>query len=195
MRIPATALLLTLLVGCSPPTPSENEPSAVPASEPSHPEEVAPPATTPPAGWLPDQACSFIGENFGVAVRPYKNDYEDEFSCSTPYKNLQEGQDLPNNLAYYVEGKQNLATEVKLVLNINERAKETYARAQLQKYSSIVAKAATGDVIPADISNAITSGAPKTHESNGYKQELKRDDWPTGKGYELHYVVTKVGEG
>ena len=207
MRIPTAILLVSLLSGCTPQTESvleavNTEPAPTtatdvqpaPVTSPATEEQPAPEQPAPaPLGWVPDQACNFIGRSFGVEVRPYQNEYEDEYSCSTPYKNLQEGVNLPNNLAYYVTGNRELATEVKLVLNINEPSKQAYAKDQLKQFSSVVAKAATGAGIPPDMSSAITSGTPKLHESAGYRQELKRDNWPTGKGYELHYIVTKRG--
>ncbi|MBN8716748.1 MAG: hypothetical protein J0H95_07205 [Xanthomonadales bacterium] len=204
MRIPAAILLISLISGCT--SQTEDVPEAVvSAPAPTAATEIQPtsvpaPVTeeqpaSAPLGWVPDQACNFIGKDFGVEIRPYQNEYEDEYSCSTPYKNLQEAVNLPNNLAYYVTGNRDLATEVKLVLNINEPSKQAYAKGQLKKFSAVVAKAATGAGLPSEISNAITSGTPKIHDGAGYRQELKRDNWPTGKGYELHYIVTKVGEG
>lgn len=203
MRIPTAILLISLIFGCTSATQNvpedvSSEPASTPATD-MQPSPVPAPLTEQTApvqlGWAPEQACKFIGASFGVEVRPYQNEYEDEYSCSTPYKNLQEGLNLPNNLAYYVTGNRDLASEVKLVLNINESYKQAYAKGQLEKFSSVVAKAATGASLPSEISSAITNGTPKLHEDSGYRQELKRDDWPTGNGYELHYVVTKMGEG
>lgn len=200
MRTKTPALFALLCVACS----SQSNPSQeVTASEPG-----IPPATTSapqpspeemPAstskGWAPDQACEFIGSDFGVEVRPYQQEDEDEYSCSTPYKNMQEDANLPNNLAYYAIGTQNLATEAYLVLNVNEPDKQSYAKGQLKKYAGTVARAVTGESLPSDISRAITSGSPFVRESNGYKQAVTHDDWPSGNGYELHYVITKSGEG
>jgi len=197
MRIPFAILLITIISGCSSQTDSAPETAeAVPTPQPMLATQPAPAQPAPVLlGWKPDEACHFIGKGFGVEIRPYQQEFEDEYSCSTPYKNLQEGASLPNNLAYYVTGNRDMATKVYIVLNVNESSKQTYARAQLNKYSSVIAKAATGANIPSDISSAITSGSPKIHEGAVYRQELKRDDWPTGNGYELHYIVTKVGEG
>ena len=207
MRIPTAILLAALFSGCTSQTESapetvNTEPApttaTVPVPAPASPVPAPAPEEQPapaPLGWAPDQACNFIGGSFGVEIRQYLHEYEDEYSCSTPYKNLQEGVNLLNNLAYYVTGNRDFATEVKLVLNINEPSKQAYAKDQLKKFSYVIAKAATGKGLPSDMSSAITSGTPKVHESAGYRQELKRDNWPTGKGYELLYIVTKVGEG
>ncbi len=203
MRTLAIIALLTLLTACSPqggqtPDASSTATASVPATAKSS--VVASPSEkskTVVLGWAPEKACGFIGTGFGVSVRPYHRlgSYDETYGCATSYKTLGSGFPLANNLAYYVTGSQHLAIEVKLVLNVNVRSTQAEAKRELKKFSSVITQAATGIKLPTDIANAISTGSPKVIEKHGYKLQLTRDDWPTGKGYELHFAVTKVKKG
>lgn len=141
-------------------------------------------------GWNPGQACSFL-EPF-LKTGAYKLDYEDNYYCFTPYKDV--GGDSPglaNNLAYYVDGVQDVAEKLKLVLNYNQPKSAASATEQLISSSTMLAEKATDQRIPEEVARALSMGSPLVKSENGYRHEVKREDWPTGRGYEVHYVLSR----
>jgi hypothetical protein len=144
-------------------------------------------------GWLPSEACSFLEPT--LVTRGYKRDFDDEYHCSSPYKDIgQSDQSQANNLAYYVTGKANVADTAKLVLNYNQPANAAPATKQLVAASKTLSLRATGSGLPQNIVSALSAGRSEVAISGEFQHEVKRDDWPTGRGYEIHYIVTKSVE-
>ncbi|WP_165595539.1 hypothetical protein [Methylovorus sp. MM2] len=135
----------------------------------------------------PIKVCSFLKE-VGLATRGWKNLYENQFSCSSRYKEIGTGFPMANNLAYYVEGESSLATQAKLVLNINNKSETSSAYSELINSSEVLSKKITGEKLPSSISTAIKSGKPIQAKLGKSTIEITRDNWPTGKGYELHVL-------
>ena len=178
-------LWLALVIGCSNP----NSPSV----ESSSPTQSASPqnTVTQQTGWNPQEACAYLSHISGLQTRGYKNQYENTYGCSSPYKELGVGSPLANNIAYYVEGNSQNAAELKLVLNVNAAQESKDAHATLLNYSEELTKKALGTPLPKDVRNAISSGKAGQWTIEKSKVELMRDVWPTGRGYELHYIIRK----
>ncbi|WOD28736.1 hypothetical protein RYH70_01470 [Alloalcanivorax xenomutans] len=144
-------------------------------------------------GWSPDEACSYLKPS--LSTRGYKKGYGDEYHCSSPYKDIGKASTgLPNNLAYYSVGKRSVAETLKLVLNYNQPSRSASATEVLVSEAESLAIKATGKEIPELISKAISLGEPAEEIIDGIHHEVKRDDWPTGRGYEVHYIITKVDD-
>lgn len=145
------------------------------------------------SGWPPSEACSFL--NPALVTRGYKHDFDDEHHCSSPYKDIgASAAGLPNNLAYYVTGTSDVADTAKLVLNYNQPASDTAATKQLVEASKTLSLKATGSDLPANVLSALSKKRSAVETSGEFQHEVKRDDWPTGRGYEIHYIVTKSVE-
>lgn len=80
--------------------------------------EVAPPVVQPKYGWSPYLAMQFLAD-YGVATGHYQHSFDDEWFASSSLREIGSGLNLPNNLAYYVEGTEHAATILKVKLNIN----------------------------------------------------------------------------
>lgn len=121
----------------------------------------------------------------------YSQLYEGVHSCGTRYKHI--GTDnssaLANNLSYYAAGTPDTVRRLRLLLNINQPSNDTLAREQLAAAAAPLFHAATGDSLPASIHAAIKNAVPGQWDESGYRIELKKDVWPTGKGYELNFVI------
>lgn len=157
--------------------------------------DVAPqpdqPATT--SGWIPSEACSFLEPM--LVTRGYKQLFDDEYYCSSPYKDIgQSDLRAANNLAYYVTGGANVADTLKLVLNYNQPANATPATNQLVAASKTLSLKATGSDLPPSTLAALSAGRSAVEVSGEFQHEVKRDDWPTGRGYDVQYIVTKSVE-
>ena len=142
------------------------------------------------SGWPPNEACSFLEPT--LVTRGYKHDFDDEYHCSSPYKDIgQSDLRLPNNLAYYVTGAADVADTAKLVLNYNQPANAATATRQLVAASKMLALKATGSDLSPTILSALSAGRSAVEVSGAFQHEVRREDWPTGRGYETHYIVTK----
>lgn len=140
-------------------------------------------------GWVPGEACSFLLPT--LVTRGYKHEFGNEYYCSSPYKDIgMSSAGMPNNLAYYVTGRSDAADTAKLVLNYNQPANAAAATKQLVDASKKLSLNATGTELPQSILSALSVGRSATFSSGKFRHEVKRDEWPTGRGYEIHYIVT-----
>ncbi|MGO4129537.1 hypothetical protein AB4Z01_34435 [Inquilinus sp. YAF38] len=80
--------------------------------------EANPPAVASESGWSPYLAKDFLKEK-GLPTRPYHRSHEDEWFAGSNYLEIGEGFGHKNNIAYYLNGNEHTATELKLKLNIN----------------------------------------------------------------------------
>ena len=191
--------IAAFIAGCSDGGSSQTPSSSV-AAEAAAAADAAEAAAAPqqeqPAtrgGWLPNEACSFLEPT--LVTRGYKHDFDDEYHCSSPYKDIgQSDLRLANNLAYYVTGGADVADTVKLVLNYNQPANAAPATKQLVAASRALSLKATGSDLPPTILSALSAGRSAVEVSGAFQHEVKREDWPTGRGYETHYIVTKSVE-
>lgn len=110
------------------------------------------------------------------------------FGCTSPYKELGSGYPLANNLAYYVDGGKSAATQAKLVLNVNNKSQAPSAHSALLSSSELLSISITGAKLPASVKEAISAGKPIKAKVGQSAVEVLRDNWPTGKGYELHVI-------
>ena len=136
----------------------------------------------------PSKVCAFLND-IGLATRGWKNRYDDIFGCSSEYKELGSGYPLANNLAYYSEGSKGAASYVKLVININVRASAAAAHEELLKAARALSVKATGQQLPQSLVEAIKKGAKASQKVGPATINVVRDDWPTGKGYEVQVVI------
>ena len=183
----AFILAATFLAGCSDSDSSSSEnrnPNVQTQSSPQN-------TTAQVTGWKPQDACAYLSQVSGLQTRGYKNQYEDTFGCSSPYKELGAGSPLANNIDYYVGGNSQNANELKLVLNVNSAQSAKEAHAALLQYSDELTQKALGVPMPKDTRSAISSGKAGKWTLGKAKVELVRENWTMGKGYELKYILRK----
>lgn len=193
------AIAASFIAGCSDGGSSQSPSSSAAAdaaTAANAAEAAAAPQQDQPAtrsGWSPNEACAFLEPT--LVTRGYKHDFDDEYHCSSPYKDIgQSDLQLANNLAYYVTGGPDVADTVKLVLNYNQPANADLATKELLVASKTLSLKATGSDLPPTIRSALSAGRSAVEVSGAVEHEVKREDWPTGRGYETHYVVTKSVE-
>ena len=138
-------------------------------------------------------ACEYLA-NIGLSTRGWKNYYDNVCGCSSPYKELGSSGPawapaLKNNLAYYVEGAATTVSELKLVINVNNRAEAKKAHAELLKAAEVLVKKSFNKPLPANIRDAIIKGKSVSSRIGDATVEIVRDDWTTGKGYSIKFVI------
>jgi hypothetical protein len=136
----------------------------------------------------PSQVCDFLSD-FGLATSGWKNLYAADFGCSSPYKELGTGTPLANNLAFYAEGSRTTVAQVKLVLNVNNRAAAKSAHSELLKVAEALSVKVSGQQLPQALREAIQGGKKSSAKVFISTLEVIREEWPTGKGYELQFIT------
>lgn len=135
----------------------------------------------------PSEACALLNDH-GLATRGWKHQYDNEFGCSSPYKEIGAGSPLANNLAYYVDGGPATANRAKLVLNVNNKNSAVLAHRELLKAAEVLSTKAAGMPLPKEIAAAIVSGTKIAKPERPATIKVVRIDWPSGRGYELKVV-------
>lgn len=135
----------------------------------------------------PSSACALL-DDIGLAAGSWKNIYGNEFGCSSTYKEIGTGFPLANNLAYYVDGTRDSVTEAKLVLNVNVKSKATSAHAALLDAGKKLSMGIIGVKLSQATKDAIVKGKSIKTKLDQTTVEVKRHNWPNGKGYEIHVI-------
>lgn len=136
----------------------------------------------------PDSVCSFLSD-LDLKGRKW-TDYGDGTSgCASNYKDIGSGYPLTNNLAFYAAGSDSTVDQVKLVLNFNQTKSVGMSISALGKASEKLSLKALGAQLPNSIKKAIVLGQPLTATAGTGTIEVVRDNWPTGKGYEIQVIM------
>lgn len=136
----------------------------------------------------PSGVCSYMSD-FGLSTRGWKNQYDNIFGCSSAYRESGRGYPLANNLAFYAEGDRNTVKQVKLVLNVNNKAASASAHAELLKAADALSMKACGKALPQPLKESIKSGKKSSGKVGASTVEIVRINWPTGKGYEIKVFI------
>ncbi len=134
----------------------------------------------------PAHACSALAEH-GFKTGAYGDRGGGEYWCSTPYRDIgQRSADaLPNNVAYYVVGTAGSVKRLRLVLNVNQPGAAKPAHDALLKATSVLAPKAVGGDLDRKVSSAIIEGRSISQRVGTSQITVLRDNWPTGRGYEI----------
>jgi len=144
-------------------------------------------------------ACAYL-RSLGLKTdRYWRDDGDLIFHCLSPYKEvgtIADPLDLSskNNLAYYVDGDAERIHQMKLVLNVyhynvKPRQEAKQAHQPLVQAAKRLTQEALKTPLPKAAEQAIAAGKPWQGMVKAATLELTHDDWPTGKGYELHFLV------
>jgi len=138
----------------------------------------------------PQTACALL-EDAGLRTRGWKNNpsLPKEYWCSSPYKDIGEGWPLPNNLAFYVDGESGIANQLKLVLNVNIVSTAETAHETLALAGHLLSKRALGLELPSETVTALLVGRSGKWKVGQGRIEVIREDWSTGKGYEVKFLI------
>lgn len=136
----------------------------------------------------PSQACAILDE-IGLVTNGWKNEYDQEFACSSEYKQIGSGFPLANNLAFYVEGNNNSVALAYLMLNINNKTSASSAHKELLKAAKVLSNKQTGKQLSPKLIGAITKGSNTSQKVGNATVDIVRKDWPTGRGYEVKVTI------
>lgn len=135
-----------------------------------------------------DQACSMLN----LEMTNWKSSMNDGvYRCISNYIDISpdQGLDLPNNLAYYVQGTENTVTELKVVLNVNDKKFKRKAKEEFIKMSSNVYSQVKAGKFPPAVIKAITAKRDYSTSDEKLSYTLDNDIWKNGKGYTQRFII------
>jgi hypothetical protein len=135
----------------------------------------------------PQQACNAMTKA-GLATNGWNNKYEDSYGCSSPHKDIGNGDPMPNNLAFYAEGNNSQVNKVKIILNFNDRSSTKNAYSELQSAAALLISEFTDSTITTELKTAISSNSNLSTKINNSIVTVKKIDWPRG-GYEIQVTI------
>ena len=114
--------------------------------------------------------------------------FDKEWFASSPC--LEIGNDvLPDNIAYYIEGDEYIASRLKIVVNFNNK---TTGEVTLNLFAEIAAELfskALGKKISEELHTQIISEGPFNTTVDNKNVEMLKEVWPTGLGHTLEIII------
>jgi hypothetical protein len=143
-------------------------------------------------GWSPYQAKDFLVTE-GINTGFYNRLFEEEWSASSPMKEFGEGI-IPDNIAYYVEGSEELANVLKLKINVNDAARSQQACNMLNKMAEALSIASLSHLLSEEMKNAISGCEPYSEKFEGKTISLVVERWPNHRfnGYDLKFLISSI---
>lgn len=135
-------------------------------------------------------ACGLLADRNLKAKTEWKNYGNGMWGCNSPMVEIGKTFPLSNDIAYYAEGTKNNVESLKILLNINNKDDSTKSLTEFLKNTDyLIYKATGGKTAPPSFINAAKVGASCNAKVGETMLELKRTDWPTGKGYDIKVII------
>jgi len=168
-------------------TQSNTQPNATPspAASPSADDEELPGKY----GWSPEVACALLQDKLKPGV--YRNEGNNVFGCLSAAKFFGPGKPQ-NNIVYYARGESNWVRQIVLILNVNQPEAEKEALQLMKDYADELSDKALGVPLSSHTTNVLLAGKTGRGSVDTTRTEILRHDFSSGKGYELHYVITPI---
>ena len=143
-------------------------------------------------GWSPYKAKDFLS-NEGVCTGFYNNLYEDEWSASSPMEEFGDGI-IPDNIAYYVEGTEEVAKTLKLKANVNDAARSRMVLKKLAELAEALNLAGLNQCLSDQMKDAIIQGEPYSERCENNTISLVEEKWLGHRfnGYDLKFIISSI---
>ncbi|MGK0414014.1 MAG: hypothetical protein ACJA1B_002233 [Polaribacter sp.] len=148
--------------------------------------EKNPPTICKTNGWSPYSVITYL-EDLDIKMGNYKEDDNDEwYSCSN-YIDLESSEIIKNNIAFYIEGNSKVASEIKIVLNVNNLNFEKNDIQKLILYAQKITKFLTKLNLHNKIITKLKEKLNSKTEIDLYNFETKKDSYLNSNNYELRF--------
>lgn len=145
-------------------------------------------------GWSPYLARRFL-ESVGFQLGDYHRAIgdTDEWFANSPYLQVGEGI-LPNNIAYYVEGNELVATTLKIVMNVNEPQEAQEARRRFIEAAKLLHTKALRSEMLSEMEECLAVEANINAQIDGKNVSVAKVIWPGHLlgGYEMRFIVQNM---
>lgn len=143
-------------------------------------------------GWSPYQAKEFLACE-GLNTGFYNNLFEGEWFASSTMEEFSDGI-IPDNIAYYVEGSEEVAKVLKLKVNVNDAARTRQAYQKLESAAEVLSLSSLGLSLSEEMKNAISCRNSYSEKVEGKTIALIVDHWPDHKfnGFDLKFMISST---
>lgn len=143
-------------------------------------------------GWSPYKAKDFL-INEGLNTGFYNKLFEEEWFASSPMEEFSDGI-IPDNIAYYVEGSEEVANVLKLKVNVNDAARSQQACEKLKRTAETFSNSSLNLSLSEDMKYAISNCKPYSEKCKDKTVSLAVESWPSHSfnGYDLKFVISSI---
>lgn len=143
-------------------------------------------------GWSPYKAKEFL-VNEGLSTGFYNRSYEEEWFASSPMEEFSDGI-IPDNIAYYVEGSEDVAKVLKLKVNVNDASRTHQACEKLEAMAEVLSISSLNLPLSDKMKSAISSCNSYSEKVEDKTIALVVEHWPNHKfnGFDLKLLISSI---
>lgn len=141
-------------------------------------------------GWSPYKAKEFLSQE-GLVTGHY-NKLFDEWQASSI---MELGKDLiPDNISYYVQGTESIASVLKIKLNINDSSRSNFALNKLLDLSNVLSHACLKIELSDAMKNAILNVQVYNELQGNKRVSVEKETWSENKfgGYGVKFIISTL---
>ncbi|PJG60703.1 hypothetical protein [Aeromonas cavernicola] len=143
-------------------------------------------------GWSPYKAKEFL-VNEGLSTGLYNRSFEEEWFASSPMEEFSDGM-IPDNIAYYVEGSEDVAKVLKLKVNVNDASRTHQACEKLEAMAEALSISSLSLPLSDEMKSAISGCNSYSEKVEDKTIALVVDHWPNHKfnGFDLKLLISSI---
>lgn len=143
-------------------------------------------------GWSPYEAKNFLLSE-GIDTGFYNRIFEEEWSASSPMIEFYDGI-IPDNIAYYVEGSEDVANTLKIKVNVNDATRSEMAQRKLMELANTLSLSSLNQELSEKMEKAIVHGKQYSEKCGSKKIMVTAEKWAGHRfnGYDLKFVISSV---
>lgn len=143
-------------------------------------------------GWSPYEAKNFLSSE-GVETGYYNKLCEEEWSASSPMIEFGDGF-ISDNVAYYVEGTEEVANTLKVIVNVNDAIRCDIAQLKLLGLASALSLSSLNQDLSEHMKKAIINGQKYSEKCGSKKITVTVEKWAGHRfnGYDLKFIISSI---
>ncbi|WP_323176055.1 hypothetical protein [Pantoea ananatis] len=142
-------------------------------------------------GWSPYKAKEFL-LNEGFSTGFYNRSFKEEWLASSPMEEFSDGI-IPDNIAYYIEGSEEVVKILKLKVNVNDASRTHQACEKLEIIAEALSMSSLSLPLSEEMKIAISSCNSYSERFEDKTITLIVEHWPNHKfnGFDLKLIISK----
>jgi len=143
-------------------------------------------------GWSPYKAKEFL-VNEGLSTGFYNKSFEEEWLASSSMEEFSDGI-IPDNIAYYVEGSEDVAKVLKLKVNVNDASRTHQACEKLEAMAEALSISSLNLPLSDGMKSAISGCNSYSEKVEDKTIALVVEHWPNHKfnGFDLKLLISSI---
>lgn len=143
-------------------------------------------------GWSPYKAKEFL-VNKGLNTGFYNKTFEKEWFASSPMEEFSDSI-IPDNIAYYVEGSEDVANVLKLKVNVNNASRTHQACEKLEAIAEVLCMSSLNLPLSEEMKSAISGCYSHSERVEDKTIALIVKHWPNHKlnGFDITFVISSI---